>query len=194
MDIFKLDFSPPQELETEQFHLFPTRLDLFESDYLAVMKSRELLRIWSQSTWPEDDFTPEQNREDLQLHVQDNVEHVAYGYMIYTADRAVCLGSLYVNPLTSIPNNYVTTDDDRLVLGSAAARVDCWVAATTSVELETHIIETVKSWFAEDWKIDVLYAARSGMVQRLEVYEALSFRRVASLHGRDTSHGLLLYA
>jgi hypothetical protein len=64
MDIFTKTYTPPQELKTHDFCLFPTNQDFYQSDYEAVIKSRALLRDWSQSMWPEDDFTPEQNKED----------------------------------------------------------------------------------------------------------------------------------
>lgn len=103
MNIFRPDFHPPQAFESEAIVIFPTNEAFYLSDHEAVMASKEALRVWSQSDWPEDSFTPEQNRDDLLLHVADNKNHEAYGYMIYSPNRKNCFGSLYVNPLAGIP-------------------------------------------------------------------------------------------
>jgi hypothetical protein len=55
----------PAGLSTEQFVLRPITADDAELDHGAVMETREHLRSWEQSTWPEDDFTVEANRKDL---------------------------------------------------------------------------------------------------------------------------------
>ncbi|NUN05822.1 MAG: hypothetical protein HUU57_08670 [Bdellovibrio sp.] len=86
--IFHLDFRNPHLLKTDNLIIFPTDTDYFESDDAAVMKSKNVLRLWSQSDCP----------EDLGHHVEDNTNHAAYGYLIYSLDRKVCYGSLYVNP------------------------------------------------------------------------------------------------
>ncbi len=51
------------------------------------MESREFLRTWNQSTWPEDDFTVEANREDMVKMEQRHVDGEAFGYTMVTPIR-----------------------------------------------------------------------------------------------------------
>ncbi|CAN5592381.1 hypothetical protein BH10BDE1_BH10BDE1_31210 [soil metagenome] len=193
MDIFTTNFMPPLELKTDQFHLFPTDAALYTSDYEAVMKSRGSLRVWSQSNWPEDTFTVEQNRDDLMLHVADNQKHEAYGFMLYTLDRNQCLGSVYVNPLSTVVSNYSLTVADRELVEANNARIDFWVSDDVNERLEKSITVSIRDWLKNDWKINALFSAREGMARRIQIYEAIGLEKAASLTGREPGISLLLY-
>ena len=54
----------PAQLRTKEFLLRPIVEADTERDYVAVMDTREALRLWRMSTWPEDEFTVEENRVD----------------------------------------------------------------------------------------------------------------------------------
>jgi len=56
----------PEKLSTQEFYIRPLRTIDVEMDYSAVMSSKEMLRQWSQSDWPSDDFTITDNLIDLQ--------------------------------------------------------------------------------------------------------------------------------
>jgi hypothetical protein len=71
----------PAVLRTEEFVLRPIVADDAELDYAAVMETREYLRLWRQTTWPEDDFTVEENRKDL---VECEERHLAGRAFTYT--------------------------------------------------------------------------------------------------------------
>lgn len=47
------DFLVPEGLQTAEFLIRPLRTTDVELDYAAVMESKEFLRKWDQSTWPE---------------------------------------------------------------------------------------------------------------------------------------------
>lgn len=193
MTIFTPQFHPPLKLETEQFILFPTDASLFESDFKAVMKSRDSLRIWSQSSWPEDDFTPEQNREDLKQHVNDNRAHTAYGYMIYSPDRQNCYGSLYVNPLTSVSGNYVVSQEEADVLKTFDVRIDCWITQGLDRAFETHALMAIRAWLHDEWKVRSLFAARIGMDRRREIYEQMGLTMRLNVRSSTSNMNLLLF-
>ncbi len=72
----------PEELKTDEFALRPIVADDAEMDYAAVMETREYLRLWRQSTWPEDDFTVDANRKDL---IDIEQRHAAHRAFTYTA-------------------------------------------------------------------------------------------------------------
>ncbi len=77
-DIFREGFTPSSGFTTDSTTCFFTDEKYYESDFQAVMASKKDLRIWSNSTWPEDDFSSESNKEDLLYHVEDNKTHAAY--------------------------------------------------------------------------------------------------------------------
>ena len=191
MDIFTKNYSPPQELKTQDFCLFPTNQDFYLSDYEAVIHSRALLRDWSQSMWPEDDFTPEQNKEDLGHHVQDNIDHTAYGYMIYSLDKKTCFGSVYVNPLSPIPENYHTTKEEDALLRSHQARIDYWVIDNPA--LEEIITKELRIWFKKTWKINVYFSARVQTKSRLAIYKKLGYKKELDLKSKTSEMTLLLF-
>lgn len=191
MDIFTKTYSPPQELQTKDFCLFPTNQDFYLSDYEAVVKSRDLLRDWSQSQWPEDDFTPEQNKEDLGQHVQDNIDHSAYGYMIYSLDKTICFGSVYVNPLSPVPDNYHTTKEEETLLASHQARIDYWVIDDPI--LDEKITKELRAWFKDVWRIKVFFSARIQMKVRLEIYQRLHYKKALDLKSKTSDMTLLLF-
>lgn len=45
-----------------------------ELDYAALMETREYLRLWQQSAWPEDDFIAEAKRKDLVTTVASTID------------------------------------------------------------------------------------------------------------------------
>ena len=192
MNIFNHKFNPPKLLTAKDFHLFPTNNDFYQSDYEAVMANKELLREWSQSSWPEDDFTPEQNSADLAHHIEDNQTHAAYGYMIYSPDLKTCYGSVYVNPIANVPENYSTTPMETEVIQKHQARIDCWIVDQNS-NLEKTIISELLNWFEETWEINVLFSARPGLTKRMNIYQELHRPMRMNLKSKTSDMRLLLF-
>ncbi|WP_373999216.1 hypothetical protein [Bdellovibrio bacteriovorus] len=156
------------------------------------MKSKDLLRVWSQSTWPEDEFTALQNKEDLGSHVQDNIDHSAYGYMIYSLDQKTCYGSLYVNPLSSVLENYILDSAQEKLIQEHQARIDFWIVEGER-ELEKDITRAIQDWLLNEWKINPLFSAREGMILREEIYSELGLKKVLHLRSKVSEATLLLY-
>ena len=55
----------PHGFSTDRFLIRPVTVADAQLDFDAVMSSKEFLRTWEQASWPEDDFTVEANRADL---------------------------------------------------------------------------------------------------------------------------------
>jgi hypothetical protein len=91
----------PAELRTDEFLVRPIKADVAELDYRAVMETREHLRLWQQSSWPEDDFTVEANREDLLGLAQRHDAHRAFTYTLLNPGGTECLGCVYVFPTSA---------------------------------------------------------------------------------------------
>lgn len=156
------------------------------------MKSKNILRVWSQSTWPEDEFTALQNKEDLGSHVQDNVDHAAYGYMIYSLDQKTCYGSLYVNPLSSVLENYILDSAQEKLIQDHQARIDFWIVEGER-ELEKDITRAIQDWLLNEWKITPLFSAREGMILREAIYSELGFKKVLHVQSKEPGMNLILY-
>jgi hypothetical protein len=78
--------SAPATTTIDEFFLEPLTTDHVELDYAAVMDTREWLREWSGSTWPADDFTVDENREDLARHQREHEEGVAFTFTVLRSD------------------------------------------------------------------------------------------------------------
>lgn len=190
MELFNKQFNPPSGFSSNKFTVFFTNEQFYEADYKAVMESKEILRIWSQSEWPEDTFTAADNKEDLKLHIEDNQNHSAYGYMIFTPDKSKCLGSIYINPISSIVDNYIMTDSEKNTLKKFNARIDYWTISGQ----EKEIIHELQNWLLEEWRIHPLFAARNGMKERLETYENINMKKFFDLKSKSSDMTLLLYS
>lgn len=191
-DIFNKNFPPPKTLKTPSFHLFPTDNAFYESDYIAVMNNKTLLRNWSQSSWPEDDFTKEQNKDDLAVHMEDNTNHTAYGYMIYSLDNKKCYGSVYVNPIANTPTNYHLNDKEIEIIKKTQARIDFWVIEDES-DIEKEIIIALGHWFKDVWKISALLSARKELTHRIALYKELNYSCALDVKSKTSDMTLLLF-
>ena len=191
--IFHSGFQPCLELEHYLFVLFPTDPDYSAPDYEAVMASKEELRIWSASDWPEDDFTLEANRNDLGGHVEDNRNHSAYGYMIFSPDREICYGSVYLNPIKDWRDRFACLDGNTDELDALDARVDHWIRSDHA-ELEIPILDALSAWLFEKWKIRAGFVVRPGLSQRAEAMEILGAHQVARLRYKDGTGELSLFS
>src|SRR2546422_5475768 len=99
-----VQFYPPDAVvpaarRTERLFLRPLRATDVERDYDAVMSSAEMLRRWSQSGWPADDFTLAQNRDDLRRHEREHDQRQAFTFTVLDPAGTRCLGCVYLTPL-----------------------------------------------------------------------------------------------
>src|SRR5687767_2807519 len=90
--------SVPASLKTGAFVLRPITAGDAALDYAAVMESREYLRSWEQSTWPEDDFTVAANGVDLAKLERWNSDRLAFTYTVLDPTESECRGCVYIFP------------------------------------------------------------------------------------------------
>ena len=86
------------ELRTKDFLLRPLRATDVKLDYAAVIESKDLLRLWSQSGWPTDDFTLADNLKDLQRHEKEHLDREAFTFTVMSLTETECLGAIYIIP------------------------------------------------------------------------------------------------
>lgn len=149
------DFHPPDGMRTDEFLLRPIRGTDVELDYEAVMESREYLRTWEQSTWPEDDFTIEANRRDLDKLERLHGEGRSFTYTVMNPAETQCLGCVYIFPTDApfLARSEIVAVDDGQWSGYEAA-VYFWVRKSRLAdELDRRLLDALRSWIERDWPI-----------------------------------------
>lgn len=116
--------SIPERLLTADFLLEPLHPRHTALDHAALMDSIAMLRRWSLSSWPTDNFTLDENRADLQHHWDEHVAREAFTYTVMNPAGDRCLGCVYINPLarwtgratTITPPEAASVPDDTAVV------------------------------------------------------------------------------
>ncbi len=102
----------PLHLETEQCRLRALTPEDAVKDHDALLASRTYLRIWSQSAWPEDGFSVEQNRADLDRHYRMHQARAAFTFTIMDRFEGSCLGCLYMHSLRQAMKDLRASESD----------------------------------------------------------------------------------
>ncbi len=131
----------PEEMRTDEFLLRPLRASDVEIDYAAVMDSKDMLHIMSQSSWPSDDFTADMNRRDLERHEKEHDERTAFTYTVLDPTESTCLGCVYINHLKEGP-----------MKGDYAAILRFWIRQSyLEGDLDRRLLESLIDWFRNEW-------------------------------------------
>jgi hypothetical protein len=170
----------PAGLRTREFILRPLLPSDAELDYQAVMESREFLRKWEQSTWPEDDFTIEANREDLAKAERRHVDGDAFTYTVMNLDQTECLGCVYLLP----PDAKMFTGAHVTALGAdhwsdCDATVFFWVRLSRLPErLDRTLLDSVISWLEQEWAFTApVIVTNEQFDQQVDMIEEAGLRR-----------------
>lgn len=176
----------PDQLTTADLIIRRQQLDDNDADYAAVMDSRNELRIWSDSDWPEDNFTPEDNRLDLAMHIEEHRRDEAYGFSIFSAEESRFLGSLYINSVAPFIENYFAEPDAVQKLKNVDARVEYWLRQGTDEPSEIGFIHTVQTWLSQAWWFErVAFGSRRNMHMQRQRYAAAGLTELTHLISKD---------
>src|SRR6478735_2958146 len=145
----------PAGLRTDEFLLRPILAVDAEADHDAVMETREYLRLWEQSTWPEDDFTVEADRRDLAGLEERHAEGRAFTYTVLDTDGAACLGCVYVFPTGA---SFLAKSTVTPVADDAWEDVDVvayfWVRRRRMADgLDERLLAALRVWFRDEWRV-----------------------------------------
>ncbi len=169
-----------ESLTTDRFTLRPITTADAERDYVAVMESRDYLRTWEQTSWPEDDFTVDANREDLAKLERWHREGTAYTYTVLDPTGTECLGCVYLMPhdaafLTRASITPVA-DGDRWDEVDAATYF--WVRRSQLPhETDRVLLETLRTWLAEDWALGRrVFVTNEQFTQQVDLIESTDLR------------------
>jgi hypothetical protein len=151
-----------------------------ELDYDAVMSSAALLRSWSQSEWPADDFTFAQNLADLERHEREHEAGEAFTFTVLDPAGTRCLGCVYLTPVP---------EPARPLCAGAAfpVRVGFWVrAAEVANDLDRHLLDCLREWLAAEWRFDrVLFVIAEHDARQDELLAGAGLQRRAAFRLSD---------
>lgn len=163
---------PASGLTTDEFVLRPILATDAELDYVAVMESRDYLRTWEQTTWPEDDFTVDGNRADLEGLEQRHTERKAYTYTVMNPAGTECLGCVYLMPTDtrSFAGARITPIGDHRWDDYAAA-VYFWVRKSRlAAQLDRVLLDALRTWLVRDWNLGGhLFVTNEQFTQQVEL-------------------------
>lgn len=125
-------------------------------DYDAVMSSREFLFHWEQDPpYPPEDFSIEDNLEDLEKMYGAHREGSRYTYTVMNAAETEALGCVYLLPgddrmyRTADVTSYDGTD-----FSTVDATVSFWVRPSTwEAGFERVVLGAVLGWLRHDWSL-----------------------------------------
>ena len=155
MSFYPPNLNLPESLKTAEFQLRPLTPAHLEIDYEAVIASREMLNLWSGSPWPRPGFTLAENLADLEWHDREHRERAAFTYTIVDPIGSICLGCLYIRPLSEL-TVAISPDQTTVLPDEAAARF--WVRSSRLADgLDLRLLQRLIAWFEESWTFSKLY-------------------------------------
>lgn len=150
----------------------PIRASDAVRDHAAVMETRQQLRLWEQSTWPDDDFTVEANRKDLVELEERHDAGRAFTYTVVDPTDAECLGCVYIFPTTA---TFLTKSTVTAVSDDAWADVDAviyfWVRASQMAKgLDDRLLAALRAWMREAWESErTVYVTNEQFEQQVDL-------------------------
>ena len=172
MEFYPLHVLVPQERRTSRLWLRPLRAIDVALDYEAVMSSAEMLRRWSQSEWPADNFTLAENLADLQRHEREHIAREAFTFTVLSRQGTRCLGCVYIVPIR--PEQVPLCQD-----AAYAADVWFWVRESELVnDLNQHLLATLRDWFEAEWAFGcILFTISPQETRQAALFAAVGLKR-----------------
>lgn len=169
MKDFQLPDPIPEYIEQDSFCFEVLHPKHVELDFKALMNSKDFLRRWSNSPWPEDHFTVEDNLIDLEWHYAEFMEKIAFTYTILDQFKTNCLGCIYIRPVTSISS---LSPEEKAKLDPLQFFISYWVITDIrNTQLENEIFIAIRDWLQRDWKFQsVLFVSNSQIPEQNEIY------------------------
>jgi hypothetical protein len=169
-----LEFDVPEGLTTDDFILRPIVAADAEMDYAAVMESREYLRTWEQSSWPEDDFTVAANRDDLEKLERRHASREAFTYTVMNPAGSECLGCVYIMPSDArmFAEAHISLVGNRRWDDYEAA-VYFWIRKSRlATETDRVLLDALRTWLAQDWNLGShLIVTNEQFAQQVDIIE-----------------------
>jgi hypothetical protein len=166
-------FVVPVEWRTKDLWLRVLRPDVTDLDFDALMESRERLRLWSDSTWPSDDFTLQENERDLIEHEREWEAREAFAYTVLDPGGLRCEGCVYITPfVTSMHRRGYDPLAEGAPFAEDAAAVSFWVRDSAMArDLDRQLLAGLREWFQTEWPFSqVIYRINDNQVRDRELF------------------------
>ncbi len=150
-----------------------------ERDHAALLASREYLRAWSDSSWPEDGFSVAENADQLRRHDEEHEARVAFTYGVLDAEERRVRGCIYVRPLGDmLRTRGVEPPEGPAWPGGATPCARGWIRRDDP-ETDLDLLRVVLAWLAGPaWAFSELWwTAASDDARQLAALDALGWTR-----------------
>ncbi|MEM7330682.1 MAG: hypothetical protein AAF490_01230 [Chloroflexota bacterium] len=166
----------PKRLETADFTITPLLPAHVGLDHAALMDSIQLLRSWSGSPWPMDDFSIEDNMKDMHWHSEEHEERIAFTFTVLNPAEAYCLGCIYIKPIVE-----ALEENPKLPVQQDGALVRFWIRDLPELQsLNGRLLQTLQQWFMNEWDFTtVYYHCRAEHTVQVEQFKAGGLKEVA---------------
>lgn len=150
-------------------------------DHEAVMSSRDFLYHWEQEPpYPPEDFTVDDNLEDLEQMHGEHRNGTRYTYTVMNADETQTLGCVYLLPNDDrMYRTAEVTSHDGTDLASVDATLAFWVRPSTwEAGFERVVLEAVLGWLRDDWSLErSVVMTNEKLVHQIATIESLGLTR-----------------
>ena len=179
MTFFDPTVAVPERLATDEFQLRPITAEDAAIDHAAVVETREYLRLWEQTSWPEDDFSVAANRADLEGLAERHAAHRAFTYAVLDPTGVESLGCVYVFPTSAsfLAAAAVTPTGD-LTWNEVDAVVYFWVRRSRmETGMDARLLCALRGGFAGEWRLPrTVYVTNEQFTQQLELIRRTDLR------------------
>lgn len=169
----------PPTLSTDEFTLRPITAEDAARDFAALMDTRENLRLWSQSTWPEDDFTIEQNRADLAGMEARFGKGRAFDFTVLDPTGEECLGCVYIfSTAAKFLQSVTVTRLGDYDWNDVDGVVYFWVRGTVEdSSFDARLLATLRDWFDREWPFtSPVFVVSESFAQQIELFDGTDLR------------------
>lgn len=192
-----LKFDVPEGLTTDEFILRPIVSADTEMDHAAVMESREYLRKWEQSSWPEDDFTVAANREDVEMLEKRHTSGKAFSYTVMNPAETECLGCVYLIA-TNAPmfTKARITEVGNHRWDDYEATVYFWVRKSRlQTPMDRQLLDSLQAWLEQDWSFGGhLFVTNEQFTQQVDLIEKTDLQLRFEIEEPDKPGRFLAYS
>lgn len=163
----------PDSLDGDGFALRPLTVDHVALDYAALMASRPMLRLWSGSSWPADDFSLADNEKDLAHHQREHEQRLAFTYTVLDPSGSACLGCVYI-----IPNHFEVLEPR-----DGDALVSYWVTELhVSAGLDARLLTVMRPWLADSFAFGrIFWLAAAAYAHQVDLFTAAGLAQVGAI-------------
>ncbi|MEZ5338212.1 MAG: N-acetyltransferase [bacterium] len=174
----------PEGIRTADFLIRPLLAADARLDYAAVMESRDFLRSWDQSGWPEDGFSLADNRADLERAEQRHNAREAFTFTVMNPEQNECLGCIYI-----FPRNARWLAEAAVQPGAEMRweEIDAvamfWIRQSRLAEqLDRRLLMVLRDWFAREWQFGTYcLLTNEQLLQQAQMFEDMALRCRLSL-------------